>query len=263
MSTERRSARATKGQNKTLEQSGGPIDTPSKKGKNGKIKVAAKKQQQTEEAAEEEVIRCICGATEQDDDSDEAWISCERCNVWQHNVCMGITTDEKELESLLYYCEECNPEDHKETLAAIVRGEEPWRHRQQIEGHGTLEDNKKKKKGSKKNVNDTKASSRNTASQTSATPKPETPRSEVPKRSAKSSPAIQANVQVEEKDNETVDRTPSTKRKASEVQEDLNKVCILITRLPTTEILLLAYGHPILIQSRVRRALYCLLSWCD
>lgn len=45
-------------------------------------------------------------------------IQCERCNVWQHNTCMGITTNEAEAEKLAYFCDVCEPEDHADPLAA-------------------------------------------------------------------------------------------------------------------------------------------------
>lgn len=220
--TERRSARATKGQNKALEQLDAPIETPLKKGKNGKAK--GKKEQEPEEAADEEVIRCICGATEQDDNSDEAWISCEKCYVWQHNVCMAITTDEKELENLHYYCEQCKPQDHKETLAAIARGEEPWKQRQQIAGQHT-QDAKKKKKGGKKKASDAKADSKTDSPRTSSTPKPETPQTDG-KKLVKDSSTISTNGQGVEA--EAVVRTSATKRKASEAQDESNKVCEML-----------------------------------
>ena len=48
-----------------------------------------------------------------------------------------------------YFCEECKPEDHKELLAAVGRGEKPWeevaRKREAAEAEKTA-----KKKGGKK-----------------------------------------------------------------------------------------------------------------
>lgn len=102
----RRSVRATKGQHtKSLDQLDQPAE-PSKK--RGGKKASAKKVSSQEPSAEEEeedVIRCVCGATEQDDSAGEDWIACSDCEAWQHNVCMGITTDKDILENMEYWCE--------------------------------------------------------------------------------------------------------------------------------------------------------------
>lgn len=73
-------------------------------------------------------------------------ISCEECTAWQHNLCMGITEVEADLPEV-YYCEQCRPQDHKELLAAMAKGEEPWAARivARVEA-----DKKKKKKGGRK-----------------------------------------------------------------------------------------------------------------
>ena len=47
-------------------------------------------------------IRCICGIT----DDDGFTICCDGCFVWQHMVCVGITTDTVPDQ---YLCEKCNP----------------------------------------------------------------------------------------------------------------------------------------------------------
>ncbi|KAK3360809.1 temperature dependent protein affecting M2 dsRNA replication-domain-containing protein [Lasiosphaeria ovina] len=77
-----RSVRATKGQHKALEQLDQAVDTPKRRGKKGK------KAAPEPEEPEEEVIPCVCGATEQDEDSGEPWIACDQCGAWQHNICM-------------------------------------------------------------------------------------------------------------------------------------------------------------------------------
>jgi hypothetical protein len=50
-------------------------------------------------------------------------ICCDNCEAWQHNDCMGLPDDYAPEK---YFCEQCKPEDHKELLAAIARGEKPW-----------------------------------------------------------------------------------------------------------------------------------------
>ncbi|KAF8463842.1 hypothetical protein BDZ91DRAFT_293126 [Kalaharituber pfeilii] len=66
---------------------------------------------------DEEVTRCICGfqeyqgEDEQADTSDGWFIQCDRCYVWQHGCCVGIT--DKALAPENYFCERCRPELHK------------------------------------------------------------------------------------------------------------------------------------------------------
>lgn len=50
-------------------------------------------------------------------------ICCDKCEVWQHNSCMGLAED---YEADTYFCEQCKPSDHKDLLAAMARGEKPW-----------------------------------------------------------------------------------------------------------------------------------------
>lgn len=139
----RRSVRATKGQHTKvfdlLENGPEPKRRQTKKGN----KKAAEKEDKHEE--DEEIIRCICGATTQDDDdANEPWIACDKCGAWQHNVCVGMSVFTEDLTKD-YFCEQCAPQDHKETLEAIKRGEKPWEDRRQ-----KYEDEKKRKKGGKK-----------------------------------------------------------------------------------------------------------------
>ncbi|KAH8902059.1 SPOC-domain-containing protein [Coniochaeta sp. PMI_546] len=140
----RRSVRATKGQHKALDSFDQPIEPPKKRGKKGK---------KAAQEPEEEIIRCVCGATEQDEDSGEPWIACEQCSAWQHNVCMGISRYSEDVKDLDYWCEKCRPEDHKELLEALDRGEKLWETRRRAYEEELAEEEvaeKKKKKGSKK-----------------------------------------------------------------------------------------------------------------
>ncbi|KAI0382197.1 hypothetical protein F5Y04DRAFT_50711 [Hypomontagnella monticulosa] len=139
----RRSVRATKGQHtKAFDQlENGP--EPPKRRQTKKSKKAVEKDEKQDE--DEEVIRCICGATTQeDDDRNEPWIACDKCGAWQHNVCMGMSVFAEDL-TRDYFCEQCAPEDHKETLEAMKKGEKPWENRRQKH-----EEEKKRKKGGRK-----------------------------------------------------------------------------------------------------------------
>ncbi|KAI0002327.1 hypothetical protein F4779DRAFT_603939 [Xylariaceae sp. FL0662B] len=140
----RRSVRATKGQHtKAFDQlENGPEPPKRRQSKKGGKKAAEKDDKQEED---EEIIRCICGATTQDDDdANEPWIACDKCGAWQHNVCVGMSVFTEDLTKD-YFCEQCAPEDHKNTLEAIKRGEKPWEDRRR-----KYEEEKKRKKGGKK-----------------------------------------------------------------------------------------------------------------
>jgi hypothetical protein len=120
------------------------MEAPKKRGKKGK---------KATQEPEEEIIRCVCGATEQDEDSGEPWIACEQCSAWQHNICMGISRYSEDVKDLDYWCEKCRPEDHKELLEALDRGEKLWETRRRAYEEELAEEEaaeKKKKKGPKK-----------------------------------------------------------------------------------------------------------------
>ncbi|KAF2679805.1 hypothetical protein K458DRAFT_114231 [Lentithecium fluviatile CBS 122367] len=135
----RRSGRANKGHHtKNADALDEPIlNTKSKaKGKSEKKTSAAggtetarsqsaqsveKKEQKKED--KEDVIRCVCG--DQRDIRGRQMILCDKCSVWQHNRCLNLPEGDY-WENKEYYCEQCNPQDHVELLAAIGRGEKPW-----------------------------------------------------------------------------------------------------------------------------------------
>ncbi|KAG9522265.1 hypothetical protein KCV07_g3100, partial [Aureobasidium melanogenum] len=135
MSDIRRSGRATKGQHTKLEAA--EVTTPkNKKGtatastKKSNTKKSAEPEPEPEvddEEATDEVIRCVCGDTK-DDEVGRQYVSCDTCEVWQHNVCMGVPLEE-ENQPEHYFCELCAPNDHKELLDALKRGEKLWQTR--------------------------------------------------------------------------------------------------------------------------------------
>ncbi|KAM0331250.1 hypothetical protein ACHAQA_002920 [Verticillium albo-atrum] len=137
----RRSVRATKGQH-TKAFDDQPLEAPKKRGR---------KKKQQEEEPEDEIIRCVCGATDQDDDEDDqVWVACDTCGAWQHNVCMGMPDDNLPEH---YYCEQCRPqlEYHKELLSGIAEGRRPWEERQKAyRDRKAVEAAEKKKKPVKK-----------------------------------------------------------------------------------------------------------------
>ncbi|KAG5928770.1 hypothetical protein E4U53_002587 [Claviceps sorghi] len=137
----RRSVRATKGQHTKSFDELEPAVAPKRR----QTKKTKKAQENDQSQEPEEVIRCVCGATEQDEDSGEAWISCETCYAWQHNVCVGVSSFEDEIPDN-YWCERCRPEDHKELLQGIAKGEKPWEARRKAH-EGEVAERKKRKGG--------------------------------------------------------------------------------------------------------------------
>jgi hypothetical protein len=215
----RRSVRATKGQHtKSLDL----LDHPAEPAKKRASKKSAAKKEEVAAAEEEEIIRCICGVTEQDDESDEDWIACETCSAWQHNVCMGVTTDPALLDSLNYWCEQCKPEDHKELLDGIAQGRKPWEERRRAYEQAELEAQKAKKakKGKAKRTSDQVAEVVQNAKAAQTEPP-----ADVKKEKEK---------EKEKEKKETLGRAGSTKRKAKDdPAEDPAKVCHDLIQRPS------------------------------
>lgn len=142
----RRSGRPTKGQHtKTLDLMD-QLEPAKKKGG----KKAKKPVEEVEEVAEE-IIRCVCGARSSPEEDPEPWIACDNCTVWQHNVCVGMPTEDEDLpEDLIYLCEECDPAFHKELLDGLARGVKVWEERRRKYERGLVEEEAPKKKGKKK-----------------------------------------------------------------------------------------------------------------
>lgn len=205
----RRSVRATKGQHtKAFEALENGPQPSKRKQTTKKGKKAAEKEEEEEEDDEDEVIRCVCGATTQDDDAaDEPWIACEKCGAWQHNVCMGMSIFDDDLPKE-YFCEQCRPEDHKELLAAMAKGEKLWVARRQKHE----EENKKKKgkKGKGKRVSDPKdRSSPAASSKAKPSPTPEVKKEEDTATAAATTAAAKSKRKSQTRDHS---QGPSNKR---------------------------------------------------
>lgn len=67
-----------------------------------------RKKQALEELAEEDdwVFDCICGAYGQVDDGTHS-ISCEKCNIWQHTKCVGISEAAANRDDFHFICSTC------------------------------------------------------------------------------------------------------------------------------------------------------------
>lgn len=58
-------------------------------------------------------IRCPCGnqEAEPDDPLRTNFVCCTQCEKWQHNICMGLWDNDRDIPPD-YYCHECKPGDH-------------------------------------------------------------------------------------------------------------------------------------------------------
>ena len=128
----RRSGRANKGhhRNRDLDDPA-PAQKPKGKAAKGNKKAATPQETPTQsvepeegdEEEEETIYRCVCGVQREIGGRD--MICCDNCDAWQHNVCLGLPSS-AEWGEKPYFCEQCRPDDHKELLAAMARGEKPW-----------------------------------------------------------------------------------------------------------------------------------------
>ncbi|KAK0120353.1 PHD finger protein 3 [Cadophora gregata] len=171
----RRSVRATKGVHT------GKMDlesTPEPKKKGSKKKKVEKEE-------EAEVIRCVCGAVSSPPGDEEPWIACDNCTVWQHNVCVGVTTFEDEIPEH-YLCEQCGPAGHKELLDGLKKGIKVWEIRQkkhaQQQAQAEQDEKEEKPKGKKKGKRVSDPATNGKASSPSTPLKKDTPRAGSAKR---------------------------------------------------------------------------------
>ncbi|KAI9787434.1 MAG: hypothetical protein M1816_007482 [Peltula sp. TS41687] len=146
----RRSGRATKGQNPKILDQSPPSSSAAKKSKKQQQTTKRESNRVNSPSPEEEddgdaIIRCICGTIVEDSDDERMMICCDVCSCWQHNECMEVPEDEKDLPEK-YLCETCDPEAHKALLEKVARGEKPWEERVK---ERQQKKNQKKKAGKK------------------------------------------------------------------------------------------------------------------
>ena len=147
----RRSGRATKGQH-TKNVEGVEGGTPVPKGKRGKAKASKRNSPEPSPASEDgepAIIRCACGCVVEDEDEERPMIACDECEAWQHLECMGMSEDPADAPEN-YFCEQCKPENHKELLIAIAKGQKPWIVRAEEREREELEKKSRKRKGGKR-----------------------------------------------------------------------------------------------------------------
>jgi hypothetical protein len=72
-----------------------------------KAEIERKKQVLEELAGEEDwIFDCICGAYGQIDDGTHS-IACDKCNIWQHSKCVGVSQAEADREDFHFICTRC------------------------------------------------------------------------------------------------------------------------------------------------------------
>ncbi|MBE3048809.1 hypothetical protein IMZ48_41190 [Candidatus Bathyarchaeota archaeon] len=64
---------------------------------------------------EDWVFDCECGVYGRVDDGTHS-VACERCNVWQHSKCLGISVEEAERPEFHFICASCRHQDAKPKL---------------------------------------------------------------------------------------------------------------------------------------------------
>jgi hypothetical protein len=236
----RRSGRATKGQHKNASSSPAPTPKPAAKGtasKQSKKAAASQevKEEEEEEGDEEDVIRCVCGDDHENDK--RAFVACDACSVWQHNICMGVPEDEDEVGEH-YFCEECRPEEHEETVESIKNGTKIWEQRNKTYLQEKKMSKSRKSKSGKPSwlKKDLRGDSVATEElKNTPTPAPDTKEaSSKRKREPEVSSQETAQASIEEK---TVRSTPKEKRRKSSAaaklaSEDPDTAIVAIEKLP-------------------------------
>ena len=140
----------------------------------------------------------MCG-DDKDNVIGRAFISCDTCSVWQHNVCMGVPLEE-EAQPDNYFCEKCHPEDHQELLEAMDRGEKLWEKR--LEEHEAEKRRRRNEKKRPKNRKSAATLRQSGANEIKSTPdiKADAPASEASPALASTSVSAPAEAPTESQD---------------------------------------------------------------
>ncbi|KAI1180613.1 hypothetical protein F4777DRAFT_254947 [Nemania sp. FL0916] len=62
--------------------------------------------QDLEDEADDWIFDCICGVYGQVDDGTHS-VACERCSIWQHSKCVGISEEEADHDDFHFICKNC------------------------------------------------------------------------------------------------------------------------------------------------------------
>ncbi|KAI0398457.1 hypothetical protein F5Y17DRAFT_4489 [Xylariaceae sp. FL0594] len=88
-----------------------------------KVKIEKSKRvlQELEDESDDWIFDCICGVYGQVDDGTHS-VACERCNVWQHSKCVGISEAEADRDDFHFICRSCRrqqPNDDKQPVIKL------------------------------------------------------------------------------------------------------------------------------------------------
>ncbi|EED24297.1 PHD finger domain protein, putative [Talaromyces stipitatus ATCC 10500] len=81
-----------------------------------------KRRKEMEELAEEDqwIFDCSgCGVHGENIDDGSHCVACERCNVWQHSSCLGISQDEAEKDDFHFVCADCKRKEEEASRPKI------------------------------------------------------------------------------------------------------------------------------------------------
>ncbi|KAI1467422.1 uncharacterized protein F4812DRAFT_429429 [Daldinia caldariorum] len=76
--------------------------------------------QELEEEEDDWIFDCICGVYGQVDDGTHS-IACERCNVWQHSKCVGISEEEADRDDFHFICKSCRQKSSTPKSATVIK----------------------------------------------------------------------------------------------------------------------------------------------
>ncbi|KAI0453661.1 hypothetical protein F5B21DRAFT_478796 [Xylaria acuta] len=62
--------------------------------------------QDLEDESDDWIFDCVCGIYGQIDDGTHS-VACERCNIWQHSKCVGISEEEADRDDFHFICKNC------------------------------------------------------------------------------------------------------------------------------------------------------------
>lgn len=100
------------------EQELASLSEDSRSADNGSVRVSERKLlleieknkqalRELDEETEDWVFDCICGMYGQVDDGTHS-VACEKCNVWQHSRCLGITEKDADAPEFQFVCSSCS-----------------------------------------------------------------------------------------------------------------------------------------------------------
>ncbi|KAF3061185.1 hypothetical protein GL218_03906 [Daldinia childiae] len=76
--------------------------------------------QELEEEEDDWIFDCVCGVYGQVDDGTHS-IACERCNVWLHSKCVGISEEEADRDDFHFICKSCRRKSSTPKSATVIK----------------------------------------------------------------------------------------------------------------------------------------------